>query len=333
MAFGEKIYVFGGLNNGNVLGDLFVLDISIMQWNRIDRVANGPSPRYSHSISAIDQKLFLFGGFDGRTVFGDLWVFNLINLSWSMMELNSIPRFSHSMTVSSGFLVIIGGCPVTKHTNAVSLLHVDKMEWVYAKIDLPSEFLFVRHTATCIKDKIAIIGGGLSCYAFGIKFSPPFLMDLSLSPLLADNYDDLVSGIFDKRHSEEEGRSTSGVCGLMIDKVHAKICKDNLKRLGWLDSKIKARASEDGSHIIFPISAKAVCDLEASDMIHVLELSKLPCSACAFDCQIDLKIVELKPDAQLKSTLGPHQMLHMALLSLLEKHKMPLTMLSELPKR
>ncbi|KAI5068087.1 hypothetical protein GOP47_0016432 [Adiantum capillus-veneris] len=329
-AFGGKIYVFGGLNNDSVLGDLFLLDTLQMKWEQLIFAELMPPPRYSHSIAIADKKLFLYGGFDGRKVYGDLWLLDLNFLHWRTVVLESIPRFSHSMTFAVGHLVILGGCPLTKHANAVSFLDVEKLEWVHGAVDFPSESFFVRHSATGIGDTIVIVGGGLSCYAFGIKFSPPFLVDLPVSPYFAGRHKVKEFATLNKDHYEENAR---GVYFLRVDKAHAKVCKDHLKLLGRLDSRRKSTASEDGMHILFPLVAANGCDLGAADPREMLELNKAQCSICAFDCHINLKMVKLEAGTPLKPLKDPHEMLLKALSPLLQKHKYPVSLLREIPKR
>ncbi|MCO5550041.1 hypothetical protein L7F22_003518 [Adiantum nelumboides] len=329
-ACGEKIYVFGGLNNDGVLGDLFVLDTLQMTWEQVIVAGCIPSPRYSHSIAIADKKLFLYGGFDGKIVYGDFWLLDLIDRHWRAVVLESIPRFSHSMTFAVGHLLILGGCPLTKHANTVSFLDVEKLAWVHAVIDFPSDSFFVRHTATGLGNTMVIVGGGLSCYAFGVKFSPPFLVDLPVWPYFAGNHEDKECGVLVEDQNEERVR---GVFCLMVDKAHAKVCKDRLKQLGWLDSKRKSRTSEDGSHILFSLAAKNNCNGGDTNLRDALKLNKAQCKICPFDCHIILKMVKLETGTRSQPLKDPHQMLLKELSSLLQKHAMPVSLLGEIPKR
>ena len=118
--------MFGGLTNEKVLGDLYILDTNMMQWTLGECKEKVPAPRHSHSMSVIDKKIYLFGGFDGASILGDLWVLDPGTLIWTCLNLNTVRRFSHSMTASSDFLVLLGGCPLTKNKNIITFLIVNK---------------------------------------------------------------------------------------------------------------------------------------------------------------------------------------------------------------
>ncbi|KAH6558001.1 hypothetical protein KP509_1Z082800 [Ceratopteris richardii] len=329
-AYKEKIYVFGGLDNENVLGDFLVLDVLKMQWDHVMLAGYMPCPRYSHSMAVIDEILFVYGGFNGRTVYGDLWILDLINFRWKTVELETIPRFSHTMTSASGKLVILGGCPLTKHTNVVSFFCAKDFRWVDEMIKFPINSFFIRHTATCVGEHIITIGGGLSCYAFGIRFSPPFLFYLPVLLSLSQSCKSKESRLVRSFHSEENHED---VCSMMVDKSHAKICKDYLKHMGWLDSKRNARESEDGLNVLFPLIRASASALQSMELVNALESCKKLCSICAFECQVKLEVVRLKAATPKKCPKDPYQMLLEALSSLLQKNGLPLSLLNEVPKK
>lgn len=61
---GQKIIIFGGLGkNGAVFRDLHALDSLTMTWYQGPESSGGPTPRYNHSATLVNQvKMFVFGG-------------------------------------------------------------------------------------------------------------------------------------------------------------------------------------------------------------------------------------------------------------------------------
>eukprot|EP00249_Psilotum_nudum_P001443 c1390_g1_i1 orf=519-1619(+) len=237
VAVGKKVYVFGGLNNMNVLGDLLLLDTDIMQWRHVHCSGAIPCPRFSHSLTSIHQKIYLCGGFDGKILFGEILALDLENSFWTALETTGegpTAKFSHSVTSLKMFLLVFGGCPVTKHINELFVLDVVSLRWRRVPVALQSAFLLVRHTASLVGNQMLIVGGGVSCYAFGRSFSPPFMVDLDL--LLSEEPSRCQSIAGQLSHGLGIIEDTTGdyICALKLAKAYAKKAKDTLKRLNWL---------------------------------------------------------------------------------------------------
>lgn len=225
-----------------------------------------PPARYSHTLAAIGQKLYLFGGRGARRAYGDLHVFCLQTNTWTQQkglgELG-IPRFSHSMTAVGKWLLVLGGCPITHHGTDLVILDVEKM--VSRRIPLvqaPLDVLLVRHTATLLGTKLVVVGGGAACFAFGAKFNVPFSVDLE--PLLGKN--SCETGVGTNRDSFGKDEC-SDVCEkrkwiLRLDRKVAKIGKDSLKQLGWLDQKRRPKVLDERMQVAFPITEEAALYLK-----------------------------------------------------------------------
>lgn len=62
-AIGSKAYVFGGApKKGNMLGDLWELNLERLAWSKIHATGNAPHVRCSHTATAIGGKIYFFGG-------------------------------------------------------------------------------------------------------------------------------------------------------------------------------------------------------------------------------------------------------------------------------
>ncbi|XP_050367895.1 tRNA wybutosine-synthesizing protein 2/3/4 [Argentina anserina] len=288
---GAKIYVFGGLNNDAVTSSLHVLDTDDMQWRLILVNGDGPCARHSHSMVASGSQLYMFGGYDGEQALGDLYRFDTQTSKCRWKKVKSSgrcphSRFSHSTFVYKNHLGVIGGCPVRRHCQELSILDLRLCTWRHVKLESTDEDLFVRSTANIVGDDLVMIGGGASCYAFGTKFSKPMKIKLSPLKLRDDNLKPLVRELHTerndtvksekRRHQQVQNvktlaetpdlnsKSESTADGIQVDaywvlkleKKYAKIGKDILKKFGWLDLARKVYSIEGGLHICFPVIAK-----------------------------------------------------------------------------
>ncbi|KAG4146669.1 hypothetical protein ERO13_D05G173300v2 [Gossypium hirsutum] len=303
-AVGSKIYVFGGLNNDAISSSLHVLDTNTLQCEELIAHGEQPCARHSHSMVAYGSKLFMFGGYYGEAL-GDLYSFDTLTCSWEVEKVGGrspYARFSHSMFVYKNFIGIIGGCPVTQHCQELTLLDMRSLVWKHVTLSSMDKALFVRSTANVVRDDLIMVGGGAACYAFGTKFSEP--MKINLFPLLSlDDHDSSRKLGENEVIKEEEGMMENGNVLLQaphvgtgspqhpemqslnvetqtgqidasswvvkLEKKHAKLGKDILKKFGWLDLERKVYAQEDGLFISFPVTEK-FCAIFSEDRFEVL---------------------------------------------------------------
>lgn len=61
------MYIYGGmLRYGKIFEDLYCLDLSRSHWSKVPTGGAGrPGPRFSHSLSAVEDSLVLLGGCPG----------------------------------------------------------------------------------------------------------------------------------------------------------------------------------------------------------------------------------------------------------------------------
>ncbi|XP_058094324.1 tRNA wybutosine-synthesizing protein 2/3/4 isoform X2 [Magnolia sinica] len=295
---GSKIYVYGGLNNDMIYSCMHIFDTKSLCWSEVHIQGDWPCPRHSHSLVADESQLFMFGGYDGQKALGDLYSFDVGTCIWKKEKtIGKAPfaRFSHSMFIYKYYLGIVGGCPVQQQFQEVALLDLRNHVWKHVRVDSISKELLVRSTSIVVDDDLVIVGGGVSCYAFGTKFNEPIKIDLC--PLIYS--DSIPSGMEDApiiKHKEvmEDLFSTSNggeflsidnekttpetanlnhrvdkydrSDGLHVDaknwvlqleRKYAKQGKDILKELGWLDCGRKVYSSQDGRNICLPITEKS----------------------------------------------------------------------------
>ncbi|EGR34137.1 kelch motif family protein, putative, partial [Ichthyophthirius multifiliis] len=120
VTFGNKLLVYGGLNNHRILEDYLNYNTSTKQWIPIQLRGDQPPQREKNSMSILGKKaLIMFGGYycssdyEAEFHYNDLYSFNLQNLQWSEIkyEQENLPegRFSHSSVIRKQKLYIFGG--------------------------------------------------------------------------------------------------------------------------------------------------------------------------------------------------------------------------------
>lgn len=115
--------VFGGrTSDSTAANDIYVLCFNFVEntvfWMQPECAGTPPSPRYNHTMVAIENKIYVFGGrtinADGtKTTLNDLYMLNLDTLTWhrpSTAGLSPLPsRCWHTCTAIDGIMYLCGG--------------------------------------------------------------------------------------------------------------------------------------------------------------------------------------------------------------------------------
>ncbi|KAK9794608.1 hypothetical protein WJX73_007394 [Symbiochloris irregularis] len=118
-AIGNKLWLYGGApKSGSMLGDLWALDLSTLEWREI-RDGEKPHVRCSQAAAAVGDELVMFGGAyyrddgPGLAPLGDLWTFDTNDSERGWKELQTAaqptPRNAGIMVAVDGVLVLQGG--------------------------------------------------------------------------------------------------------------------------------------------------------------------------------------------------------------------------------
>lgn len=382
-AVGSNIYVFGGINNEIVHSCMNVLKTETLDWSNANILGELPCARHSHSMVAYGTLLFMFGGYDGQKALGDLYSFDTRTSIWKREKTTGrapSPRFSHSMFIYKHLVGIIGGCPLTQHNEELALLNLINNMWINVSLDTIGRDIWIRSTTSVIGDELIIIGGGSSCYAFGTKFSYPKKMSLNSLSIedtfsIGVNEESVTSyvvegqNIFKLNGDKLQDRfpvsrsyleadlfatkrgiqSDAKHFALQIEKKHAKLVKDVLKKFGWLDLTKKVYHNLDGLHICLPISGefydfykkeslnfkdKATGLCEEIALLEEFSIHKvtMPMALHIFSLFHASVIIDDVPhDKKILST--PQKVMREMVSSLLTEKQLPLGMLEELPVR
>lgn len=375
-AVGSRIFVFGGIHNDMIFSSLYVFDTQDFEWSEVQIQGDLPCARHSHSMAAYGTQIFVFGGYDGQKALGDLYSFDVKTCLWKKEKMIGRPpaaKFSHSMFIYKKYVGIIGGCPVSRHNQRLSLLSLESHCWKHISISSIGEDLFVRSTANIIDTDLIMIGGGAACYAFGTKFSEPVkinllpLMSLVESPMHLHEENmhaicqeekimremnvsfcspqNAVEPVTFQQNSEgrDHGIARNQMVAshwvLRLKKKDAKMAKDMLKKIGWLDLRRKAHAPDDGKDICFPVTENFCAIFNQRNNLG--DVSESVCQPKNDTCMIALniliecgatiladEIVKVK-----KASHSPFKVMKEAVGSLLSDRGLPLQLLEELPSR
>lgn len=271
---GSNIYVFGGLNDGIIYSSMHILNTESLQWYEVNIQGEWPSPRHSHCLVARDSNLFMFGGYDGDKALGDLYSFDVQNFLWKKersMGRTPFSRFSHSMFVYQNYLGVLGGCPLQQGCHEVSLFDLVNRVWKHVRIGSIEKELMIRSSVTVVNDDLVILGGGVSCFAFGSKFDPPRKICLlsvaasisnlkSYQPVIPCNKTPEIMDDDGHCHHSGEGNEQKSQnlkpvqMMLKLERKYTKCSKDVLKFFGWLDLRRKVESIHDGAFICLPVT-------------------------------------------------------------------------------
>jgi hypothetical protein len=135
---GHRIFLFGGRNEKEFLGDLWAFDTGNMKWARIE-TAPSPSPRSGHCLE-YDWKtgtLLLLGGYHadahGKIHFSrELWTFRP-NQGWSQVffEVGPTARAWQACIIADREMIVFGGSSDALPTKRLDLwsLNLDNLTW------------------------------------------------------------------------------------------------------------------------------------------------------------------------------------------------------------
>lgn len=114
VAYGDKVYIWGGRNDETVCDILFCFDTKTLKWSKPEVSGCLPLARDGHSACVYGHKMYIFGGFE-ETIdqfSSDVHCLNLLTMQWEYIQTYGEPpayRDFHTATVLSDRMYIFGG--------------------------------------------------------------------------------------------------------------------------------------------------------------------------------------------------------------------------------
>ncbi|XP_038046504.1 rab9 effector protein with kelch motifs-like [Patiria miniata] len=161
----NKIFVFGGADQGRNMNDLQVLDLDSGKWSTVSVTGTPPSPRTCRNCASLGDKLYVFGGgHQGAEPVSDrqLYAFDAASLAWTCLEVKGkkpSSRHGHVMVAVGTKIYLHGGMSREIFFNDMHEFDTSTLTWkqVRCKGDIPLGC--TAHGAVAVGDKIVIFGG------------------------------------------------------------------------------------------------------------------------------------------------------------------------------
>jgi N-acetylneuraminic acid mutarotase len=93
MIFGDVMLIFAGADelsaNCQLYNDSYILNLTTMEWSKLDCKGSLPEPRIGHTASVSDTHMFVFGGYTiaedckEPMYFNDIYILDLHNAEWT----------------------------------------------------------------------------------------------------------------------------------------------------------------------------------------------------------------------------------------------------------
>jgi host cell factor len=187
---GDKIVIFGGYDERQTYGDLWVFDSSAMTWLRPRTAGRPPSPRYNHTMELLpDGRIIVFAGYHtvakkGSEYLQDIRELDTETMVWSRPRVvGEFPekRMQHRTCMMGRQMVMFGGWTgvknkdwsnkddkggkdgendgVAKSSKNLLCLDTDSMEWFFPTFGGPEPERLYGHTITRVGTSLFLIGG------------------------------------------------------------------------------------------------------------------------------------------------------------------------------
>eukprot|EP01064_Diplonema_japonicum_P029882 TRINITY_DN4935_c1_g2_i1.p1 TRINITY_DN4935_c1_g2~~TRINITY_DN4935_c1_g2_i1.p1 ORF type:complete len:551 (+),score=84.29 TRINITY_DN4935_c1_g2_i1:291-1943(+) len=163
------MYVYGGCDNDEEFGDLWLYHVPTKQWASPDTQGVAPSPRYCHSSCITSSYLYIFGGCKDTTNYNDLHRLNLSTLEWSIVTpvgptRPPMPRYGMAITidVERDLIFMFGGQDDHCKYNELYVCKINSDDntcaWAFVPVSLPPENR-TGHSLKYTNDALYLFGG------------------------------------------------------------------------------------------------------------------------------------------------------------------------------
>lgn len=144
VAFGNKLYVFGGnvVDKSGAMAffnDLHVYDAATNAWTLIvpSRASDSPVARAGAAMTFRGSKIFVWGGCQGDVALNDLCVFDLIDGLWMQprtVGFAPTPRHSCGFATQEQYLLLFGGELKGVPMSDIFVLNMDTLIWTKVRV-------------------------------------------------------------------------------------------------------------------------------------------------------------------------------------------------------
>lgn len=106
----QRLFVFGGVADGALSGELHCYELQFSRWSRLEAGGSRPGPRANHSLVAIRGSLLAFGGLGDGVAYDDAFRFDVTGKRWMRLRTVSQPqaRGYHSAHIYKTYMIVFG---------------------------------------------------------------------------------------------------------------------------------------------------------------------------------------------------------------------------------
>ena len=176
VASSDALFLFGGWGvDGNVLGDMWMLNLRAWTWKEVSQSSPWPSVRHSHAVASDGQgTFFMFGGLTSSAVINDLWRWESSGSKWLELRVDGNTdgpsgREAHALALVGSELFLFGGRDITRrNTNELWKYSVAHKTWelIFANSNSNGPSPRHRHAMESVNGSLLLFGGqALNNYA------------------------------------------------------------------------------------------------------------------------------------------------------------------------
>ncbi|KAF7250609.1 Tip elongation aberrant protein 1 [Varanus komodoensis] len=156
---GESIYVYGGMQCGKAVDDLYVFNTVSQSWTPVKTSGSSPGARSGHAFATIGEIIYLFGGCPDEDEYSaDVFALDTVTLMWQKCEVKGeqpIGRSHHSFTAHHDKdIYLFGGTSESKDGSKIPRNDIMKLSLARMKWKMP---LYVGIPPACRQNHVAFI--------------------------------------------------------------------------------------------------------------------------------------------------------------------------------
>ena len=133
-----SLYMFGGMDQGTPLNDLYVFNLTSFEWSLVVTYGNIPSARYRHSASSEGKYMVIVGGIGlNNVILKDYYLYESETFTWTLIQAKSgsktpPPVYSNCIAIKFPKIYAVGGFEDSHITN--SLWEFDLSTLTFSKL-------------------------------------------------------------------------------------------------------------------------------------------------------------------------------------------------------
>ncbi|CAA6658210.1 unnamed protein product [Spirodela intermedia] len=246
-----KLFMFGGYDGQKALGDFYIFNVIESCWKNLKTSGKAPSPRFSHSMFMYENYIGIIGGCPVRQYHEEVSLLHLEHCIWRYVIVDSVSRdlwVRSSTNILGDDLIIVGG--------GASCYAFGAKFNQPMKINLRSLLSHGKPDYESISKRNEYSNGNFKSFAsFWNSLLIPNERKSQVSERAETTFDIYnVSHALGEQVLTDQQNMQFESAVLRLEKSYAKLAKDILKKFGWLDLNRKVVSSQDGLHILLPVS-------------------------------------------------------------------------------